>query len=117
MATCLSGHENPEGHRFCGQCGAALAPGEPAPGGSIPPNENVIAGLTIGVSLLAIFGVAAFVFFILAMVGAGDVNSRGTANSYFLFAGWGAVPWLAVSAAFLIGAGLLWRNLQRERVN
>ena len=87
--------------------------GQQAPGGSIPPNENVVSSLTIGVSLLALFGVAAFVFFILAMVGAGDVNSRGTINSYFLFAGWGAVPWLAVSAAFLIGAGLLWRSLQR----
>ena len=107
MATCLSGHENPEGQRFCGQCGASLAPGEQAPGGSVPPNENVVSSLTIGVSVLALFGVAAFVFFILAMVGAGDVNSRGrTLNSYFLFAGWGAVPWLAVSAAFLTGQRL-----------
>jgi len=116
VATCLSGHENPEGQRFCGQCGAPLAPGERAPGSSIPLNENVVSSLTIGVSVLALFGVAAFVFFILAMVGAGDVNSRGTVSSYFLFAGWGAVPWLAASAAFLIGAGLLWRSLQRARV-
>ena len=115
MATCPIGHENPEGHRFCGECGAAIAPGE-WPRGAIPANENLISTLTIGVSLLAVLGVVAFVFFILAMVGAGDLNSHGTTNSYFLFAGWGAVPWLAVSAAFLIGAGLLWRNLQRARV-
>jgi hypothetical protein len=114
VATCPSGHQNPAANRFCSECGAPLIPTQ-SPPTSIEANENLASALTIGVSLLAIFGVVALIFFILAMVGAGDLNSRGTANSYFVFAGWGAVPWLAASAALLIGAGWLWQRLQHMR--
>ncbi|HXY92093.1 MAG TPA: zinc ribbon domain-containing protein, partial [Acidimicrobiia bacterium] len=93
MALCPNGHENPDGHRFCNECGAQI--GGPAPTLATGPSGSIANdGFFWG---LALVGLAALVMFIVAMVSAGNINTRDQFDTYSYLAGLGAAPWAVVT--------------------
>jgi quinol-cytochrome oxidoreductase complex cytochrome b subunit len=80
-ATCPQGHANPSGNACCAECGSAIAAKAYDP--------------TADGFLVLIFAVAwaFFVFFVAAMVGAGNANTQDKFTTYAYISGLGAAPW------------------------
>jgi hypothetical protein len=95
MATCPSGHENPEGQRFCGECGERIAPPEPAPTEPVgtpagageddypsrawqqqPPKRSKVNTRPFWITVGSILGLVVLIGVIAGVVGANNSDDR-----------------------------------------
>jgi hypothetical protein len=53
MASCPNGHDNPDGNRYCGQCGALLSRSDPGGAGSASPASAPRSHLTLAEKIAA----------------------------------------------------------------
>jgi NADH:ubiquinone oxidoreductase subunit 6 (subunit J) len=100
-ATCPQGHDNPSGNTFCAVCGSAI---------SGKPYDPTADGLLVLIFAVAL---AFLVFFVAAMVGAGDANSQDKFSSYAYLSGLGAAPWGLLLVVTLVAAAARIRTQRR----
>jgi hypothetical protein len=98
MATCPNGHASPDGQRFCGQCGAQIAPTEPAapePAASTqaaggaeypsqksqePPHHSRVSKRPFWITVGVIFGLIVVISAIAGAVGGRDNKANDQAT-------------------------------------
>ena len=109
MATCVNGHENPDGQVFCGQCGIPLGVRDPSIGAQpARRQESSPAARYFLIVLLILLGVGAGVMFVAALVGADDANTRGGFANYAAVSGFSAAPWGIGFVLSWFGAAVLY---------